>query len=130
MPPRSVTKSVSIDASYGKVFSFLVEPYNLPEWALVDITEVLAGEGGWWQVRTVAGHALLRIRSSFAFGVLDYDFDFIDARWSIPSRLLARQDSCEYILTLFAPSPFASDLFEHQIALADRKLAHLKMLME
>ena len=38
MPPRSVTRTVLIDAPYGKVFSFLLEPYNLPDWAIVDVT--------------------------------------------------------------------------------------------
>jgi hypothetical protein len=125
-----VTRTVSIDAPYGKVFSFLLEPYNLPDWAIVDITEVLPGEGGWWQVRTLAGNAMLRIRSNFNFGVLDYEFEFLDARWSIPSRLLAREDRCEYVLTLFAPSLLVSNLFEHQIVLIDQKLARLKALME
>jgi hypothetical protein len=127
---NSVTKTIRINAPYSKVFDFIVEPYNLPSWAIVDIDSIAPAQGHWWKARTRVGTVALRICSHPAFGVVDFDFRFADARWSIPSRLLSHAQGCEFVMTLFAPVAFSPLLFGHQVALIDQKLLSLKALME
>jgi hypothetical protein len=130
MSLSTVTRSKSIQVPYDTLFNFLAEPYNLTYWSIVDVTSVTQGEGRWWHVMTLAGSAQARIRSNPVFGVVDFDFKFADAQWLIPTRLLPYADSCEYLVTLFARTPFGRGLFDHQVALIDQKLDLLKELME
>lgn len=127
---NSITKTVAVEAPVSKVFGFLSDPANWPQWAIVNVKSVKPGDGEWWNMETPVGRAKLRIRPDETSGTLDHDFDAPDASWTVPARLVANGDGCEFIITFFQPPAFTKEFFEQQIALVDQELAKLKELME
>jgi hypothetical protein len=85
---NSITKTVSIDAPPARVFEFLADPANWPEWAIVNVKSIKPAGDGWWEMETPAGKARLRIRPDRASGTLDHEFLAPDASWTVPARSL------------------------------------------
>lgn len=127
---NSITKTVSIDAPVGKVFEFLADAGNWAQWAVVNVKSIEPGEGEWWDMETPVGRARLRIRPDASLGLLDHDFEAPDAAWTVPARVVANGDGCEFMITFFQPPTFTKEFFEQQIGLVDKELAKLKELME
>jgi len=126
----SITKSVSIDAPRDRVFAFLADAANWPQWAIVNVKSVKRADDQWWDMETPAGMAKLRIRPNVEFGILDHDFNATDARWTVPARLVSNGSGCEFTITFFQPPAFTRQFFEEQISLVEKELTQLKSLME
>jgi uncharacterized protein YndB with AHSA1/START domain len=126
----SITKSVSIDAPRDRVFAFLADAANWPQWAIVNVKSVKRADHQWWDMETPAGMAKLRIRPNEEFGVLDHDFNAPEASWTVPARVVPNGTGCEFMITFFQPPSFTKEFFEEQAALLDKELAQLKSLME
>jgi len=126
----SITKSISIDAPIGRVFAFLADAANWPQWAIVNVKAVNRADDQWWDMETPAGMAKLRIRPNAEFGILDHDFNAPDACWTVPARVVPNGSGCEFMITFFQPPAFTRQSFDEQAALVDRELAQLKTLME
>lgn len=127
---NSITKTVSIAAPVSKVFAFLANPANWPQWAIVNVKSIKPGEGEWWEMQTPVGQAKLRLRPDASLGILDHDFEAPDARWTVPARVVPNGDGSEFMMTFFQPPAFTKDFFEQQISLVERELAKLKELLE
>lgn len=127
---HSITKTISIDAPRDRVYAFLADAANWPQWAIVNVKSVAPAAGQWWHMETPAGFAKLRIRPNDEFGILDHDFEAPDASWSVPARVVANGDGCDFMITFFQPPMFTRSFFEEQAGLVDKELAQLKSLME
>lgn len=127
---HSITKTISIDAPRDRVYAFLADAANWPQWAIVNVKSVAPAGGQWWHMETPAGFAKLRIRPNDEFGILDHDFEAPDASWSVPARVVANGDGCDFMITFFQPPMFTRSFFEEQAGLVDKELAQLKSLME
>ena len=53
----SITKSVSIDTPRDRVFAFLADAANWPQWAIVNVKSVKRAGDQWWDMDTPAGMA-------------------------------------------------------------------------
>ena len=126
----SITKSVSIDTPRDRVFAFLADAANWPQWAIVNVKSVKRAGDQWWDMETPAGMAKLRIRPNTEFGILDHDFNAPDASWTVPARVIPNGSGCEFMITFFQPPAFTRRFFEEQAALVDKELAQLKSIME
>ncbi|MBW4530628.1 MAG: hypothetical protein KME02_08085 [Aphanothece saxicola GSE-SYN-MK-01-06B] len=112
---HSITKTVSIQAPVTKVFDYLSNPANWPQWAILNIKSIRASEDGWWDMETPMGQAKLRIP---------------DASWTVPARIVPNGDGCEFMMTFFQPATFGNDFFKQQVDLVDQEMAKLRELME
>jgi hypothetical protein len=130
MASSSVTRTQRIAASYETAFGFLANPNNLVVWSFVDITELTKAGDGWWGVQTLAGPARLRTRCNEPSGVIDFEFDFADWKWLIPTRLWRNVSGCDYVITLLAWDDRPGGIFSEQLLLIDQKLVRLKFLLE
>ena len=126
----SITKCISINAPIERVFSFIADASNWPQWAIVNVKSVKRVDDQWWDMETPAGMAKLRIRPNEEFGILDHDFNASDASWTVPARVVPNGSGCEFMITFFQPPSFTKEFFEEQAAFVDRELAQLKSLME
>ena len=126
----SITKTISIDAPQERVFAFLADAANWPQWAIVNVKSVARADDPWWDMETPAGMAKLRIRPNAVFGILDHDFNAPDASWTVPARVVPNGSGCEFMITFFQPPMFTRQFFEEQAALVDKELDRLKSLME
>lgn len=126
----SITKSISIDAPLDRVFAFVADASNWPQWAIVNVKSVKPADDQWWDMETPAGMAKLRVRPNEELGILDHDFNASDASWTVPARVVPNGSGCEFMITFFQPPSFTREFFEEQAALVDKELAQLKSLME
>ena len=122
---RSVTKSISIDASFSTVFAFLADASTWPRWAIVNVKAIQKAEGDWWDMQTPLGAARLRIRPNEQLGILDHDFAAPDANWTVPARVVPNGSGSLFMITFFQPTGFTDEFFDQQTALVDQELAKL-----
>ena len=127
---RTVTKSVSIDASIIKVFAFLADASTWPRWAIVNVKAIKKAEGDWWDMQTPLGAARLRSRPNEQLGILDHDFAAPDANWTVPARVVPNGSGSLFMITFFQPPGFTDEFFDQQTALVDQELAKLKEILE
>lgn len=69
---RSAIKSVDIAAKPEKVFGFLANPLNWPQYAVVNLRSVAPAENGGFKVITRFGEGELRMYAVEEFGILDH----------------------------------------------------------
>jgi hypothetical protein len=127
---RSITKTVSIDAPVERVFEYLANAKNWPQWAIVNVKAVRPRDDDWWDMTTPAGPAKLRIRANAQYRILDHDFEVPDASWSVPARVVPNGTGSEFMITFFQPAHFTGEIFDEQVSLVDKELAKLKENLE
>lgn len=52
---RSVIKSIDIKASLDKVYTYIIDPMNWPQWAIVNLRSVQPETNGWFKTITRFG---------------------------------------------------------------------------
>jgi hypothetical protein len=128
---RSITKTVRLDCDPDKAFAFLADLGNWPRWAVVNVKSTSrSSDPEWWDMVTPHGAAKLRLRADPRHGILDHDFVDAQASWSVPARLVRNGGGAEFMITFFQPPGFSDEFFDRQIALVDRELAALKMILD
>jgi hypothetical protein len=127
---RCITKTVSIDAPIERVFAYLANAQNWPQWAIVNVKAVNPRDDDWWDMTTPAGPAKLRIRANAEYGILDHDFETPDASWSVPARVVPNGTGSEFMITFFQPPHFTDAFFDDQVSFVDKELAKLKENLE
>ena len=127
---RSTTKTVSIEAPVAKVFAFVADARNWPQWAIVNVKSVGERSGDWWEMQTPMGAAKIRIRASEPLGILDHDFHSPEAQWTVPARVVPNGSGSLFAITFFQPPPFTDKFFDEQTALVEKELAKLKEILE
>jgi hypothetical protein len=128
---RSVTKTVRIACHPQAAFEFLADLGNWPRWAVVNVKSTSrTDDPDWWDMVTLHGAALLRMRADARHGILDHDFVDRQASWTVPARVIANGGGAEFMITFFQPPSFADAFFDEQIKLVDIELAKLKEILE
>jgi len=127
---RCITKTVSIDAPVERVFAYLSNAQNWPQWAIVNVKAISPRADDWWDMKTPAGTAKLRIRANAQYGILDHDFEAPDVSWSVPARIVPNGTGSEFMITFFQPPHFRDAFFDEQVRLVDKELAKLKENLE
>lgn len=126
----AITKSISIEAPYEQVFSFLINPMNWPRWAVVSVLSVAPGMDDGWRIETPFGVMDVWLKVHSASGVIDHDIKIDDTIWSIRARVVPNGKRSEFTLTFLKPSSFTPALFEHHLSDFDNELERLKRMME
>jgi hypothetical protein len=126
----AITKSISIEAPYEQVFSFLINPMNWPRWAVVNVLSVAPGLEDGWRIETPFGVMDVWLKVHSASGVIDHDIKVGDTIWSIRARVVPNGKRSEFTLTFLKPSSFTPALFEHHLCDFDNELERLKRMME
>ena len=126
-------QGIEINAPRGRVFDFLCEPANLPEWAHAFVS---AGNGR-ARLETAAGavDVALEVAADGDTGVVDWRLEFPDGNVSVAQSRVTEttRGTCIYSFVLHAP-PVALEQIEgaldaQRVALTS-ELATLKELME
>ncbi|MBZ5497209.1 MAG: SRPBCC family protein [Acidobacteriia bacterium] len=130
MVSSSVTKKISINAPVSKVFTFVANLANWPQWAIANVVAVKPGSDEWWALETCTGLGRLRIKPDEASGTLDYDISVSGVKWTVAARVVADGAGSEFSVTYSQPPSLSKDAFDKQISLVDKELAKLKELME
>lgn len=109
---RSAIKSVDIQASPDKVFAFLANPINWPQYAVVNLRSVSPGQNGWFKAVTKFGEGELKINPVKELGVFDHIWKDPQATWQVYSRVVANGDGATVMMTLFQPPVMSDQQFD------------------
>ncbi|KMN32258.1 hypothetical protein VI26_17710 [Chromobacterium sp. LK1] len=126
--PRHI--GISIACSLERAYALLAPPEHFPLWAS-GLAGALRRAGDGWLADTPHGAMPVRFSPLNDYGVLDHWLSPPgQAEVYIPLRLLARDDGCELVLTLFRPPGVDDARFEADAAWMARDLAAAKAWLE
>jgi hypothetical protein len=126
----SRTLSVSIACAPTKVYEFVRDPRNLPQWAPAFCKSVRpAGDN--WTVETPQGPIGLRFAPRNALGVLDhYVSPTPDVEIYVPMRVVPNAQGSEVLFTLFRLDGVSDQAFEEDAGFVQQDLNTLKSVLE
>ena len=126
---RHATVTTVLDAPQERVFGYMSEIENLPEWA-TEFARELRREGDDYKVRNGLGEFFFTIRSDPATGVIDmFAGPSRDAMAVFPTRAVALPDGrTAYSFTLFQGPDMPDELFDAQHASLRREFANIERI--
>ncbi len=127
---RSAIKSADIQATPEKVYAFLADPLNWPQYAVVNLRSVSPGQNGWFKAVTKFGEGELRVNGVKEFGLFDHVWKDMQATWQVYGRVVPNGDGSTVMMTLFKPPVMSDELFDHSMKEMDVEMAKLKEILE
>ena len=127
---RSTIKSVDIQAVPDRVFAFLSDALNWPEYAIVNLRSVSPGQNGWFKAVTKFGEGELKVNPVKEFGILDHTWKDPQASWQVYSRVVPNGDGSTVMMTLFQPPVMDDQQFDHAMKEMDTEMNKLKEILE
>ena len=124
------TLSVNIDCPPGRVYEFVVNPENLPQWAGGLCQSVSLTDTG-WLVQTLQGTMQIRFAEKNAFGVLDhYVVPAPGVEVYVPMRVLPNGGGSTLVFTLMRQPEMSDADYAKDLQLVEQDLQRLKRLLE
>jgi len=127
---RSAIKSVDIQATPDKVFAFLANPMNWPQYAVVNLQSVSPGKDGWFHAVTKSGEGALKVNAVKELGVFDHVWKDPQATWQVYSRVVPNSEGATVMMTLFQPAVMSDQQFDEAMTQMDTEMKKLKEILE
>jgi hypothetical protein len=127
---RSAVKWIDIQAAPEKAYNFLSNPLNWPQYAIVNLRSVSAGEDGWFKAVTKFGEGELKINGVRELGLFDHVWKDPQATWQVYSRIVPNGGGSTVTMTLFQPPVMTDAQFDHAMKEMDIELNKLKEILE
>jgi hypothetical protein len=126
---RSATVTTVLAAPSEKVFEYMADIANLPEWA-TEFARELRREGDDYKVVNGLGEFFFAIRADAGTGVIDmFAGPTRDAMAVFPTRAVALPDGrTAYSFTMFQTPGMPDALFEGQHASLEREFANIERI--
>jgi hypothetical protein len=127
---RSETVTTVLDAPPERVFAYMSDIENLPEWA-TEFARELRRDGDEYRVVNNLGEFVFEIRSDERTGVIDmYAGPTREEMAVFPTRAVALPDGrTSYSFTMFQGPGMPDELFESQHASLRREIAGLEGIL-
>lgn len=127
---KSHTEQIAISASAEDVFSYVVDPMNLPLWAAGFAKSVRSDEGEWF-VETLQGEIGLRVESDDGTGVVDYVMVMGPGMEVTGStRVVPHGEAAVYVFTQVQVPGMPDEAFDGQVSSLREELLVLKSQLE
>jgi hypothetical protein len=127
---RSKIKSVDIAATTDKVFAFLADPMNWPEYAVVNLRSVHPGSNGWYKAITKFGEGEIKVIPNREFGLLDHTWKDPQASWTVFTRVVPNSEGATVSMTFFQPPVMNDAQFDGAMREMDIEMSKLKEILE
>jgi len=127
---RSETVTTVLPVSQERVFEYMSDIRNLPEWA-TEFARELREEDGEYRVVNNLGEFLFEIRADERTGVIDmYAGPTREQLAVFPTRAVALPDgSTSYSFTMFQAPGMPDELFESQHASLKREFENIEAIL-
>ena len=128
-PRKVIVKTMSVSTSTDSVFEFFKNVKNMETGGILkDITK---GEDGWWQFKTSAGEAKLKLdRAERELGVIDHVFVGNGLVWQVYVRIIPNQHGSTASWTFIRPDGLNDKQFEEQLAAFDIEIEGWKKALK
>lgn len=127
---RSAIKSIDIEAMPAKVYAFLADVSNWPEYAVVNLRSVSPGRDGWFKVVTKFGEGEIKVNGVKEYGILDHVWRDPQASWQVFARVVSNGEGSTVMMTLFQPPVMTDQQFNDAMKEMDTEMAKLKEILE
>jgi len=127
---RSAIKSVDIAAAPDKVYAFLSNPLNWPEYAVVNLRSVSPGQNGWFKAVTKFGEGEIKVNGFKELGIVDHIWKDPQASWQVYARVVPNGEGSTAMMTLFQPPIMNDQQFNDAMKEMDIEMAMLKEVLE
>ena len=126
---RSETVTTVLDASRDRVFGYIADVENLPEWA-TEFARELRRDGDDYKVRNGLGEFFVTIRADAATGVIDMFAGPTKEEMAVfPTRAVALPDGRTALsVTMFQAPGMGDELFEAQYVSLQREFANIERI--
>ena len=122
--------SASISAPSDKVYQFVADPANLPQWA-AGLSGSIQKIGADWVADSPLGRVTVRFAEKNPFGVLDHVVTLPNGEAVLnPLRVLPNGDGSEIVFTLYQRQGQSDKNFVEDAAAVERDLQKLKTILE
>ncbi|HTL48982.1 MAG TPA: SRPBCC family protein [Verrucomicrobiae bacterium] len=129
-PVPAQTLSVAIRCNAARVYDFVSNPENLPQWAPAFCLSVKRLDGH-WLIETPQGPLKLQFAPKNDLGVLDhYITPPSGAEIFVPMRVVPNESGSEMLFTLFQRPGMSYEDYRSDLELVERDLATLKQVLE
>lgn len=127
----TVTKTINIKASPERVWEFLNDLSNWPQWAIHNVFSATPGENGYWNMEGPRGTQHVKMHSNKAFGILDQEFnDPVEGNWLVPCRVVAGSAGAHFMMSFTKPDVMPNEPFFKAVELIEQEMAKLKEVLE
>lgn len=127
---RSAIKSVDIKSSVDKVYAFIAEPLNWPQYAVINMRSVERGENDWYKTVTKFGEGQLKMHLAKELGIFDHTWKDPQASWRVPARVVKNGEGATVMFTLFQPPMMTDEQFDKAMDEMDIEMKQLKNILE
>jgi hypothetical protein len=127
---RSAIKSIDIAAAPEKIYDFLSNPMNWPQYAVMNLKSVSPGRDGWFKAATKFGEGEIKVDGVKNLGVFDHIWRDPQATWKVYGRVVPNNEGSIVMMTLFQPPVMNDARFDHAMKEMDIEMAKLKEIME
>ncbi|WP_026076049.1 polyketide cyclase [Noviherbaspirillum massiliense] len=122
--------SISIACDPARVYAYVRDPRNLPQWAEGFCKSVRKTEKG-WIAETPQGPVTIRFCPDNPCGVLDHFVGIAQgAEIAVPMRVIPNGSGSEVLFTLFRAPDMSAQTFMEDADLVERDLLSLKARLE
>ena len=127
---KSTTKTIDISDEPQRVFEFLSNPLNWPQFAIVNLKSIKAEKNGWFGIVSKNGEGKLKLMPNKEYGILDHIWEDSQATWKVFMRVIPNGDGSSLIVTFFQPPRVDNDAFEISMQQMDVEFSKLKEILE
>ncbi len=122
--------SISINRTPDKVYAFVSNPENLPQWA-AGLSGSIRRVGETWVADSPMGQVKVRFAPQNNFGVLDHDVTLPNGETvHNPMRIVRNDADSEVVFTLFQRPGMSQQDMQSDAAQVFEDLLKLKMILE
>lgn len=127
-PHRAVTLTVTIDCSAGKVYDYVRDPRNLPEWSFFE--DVEDRDGRWIAIWEGTEHQVVMTKRN-DLGVVDHLVLLpSDEEVHVPMRVIPNGRGAEVLFTLFQTPNMSDGQFARDGEAVRQDLDRLRAVLE
>lgn len=124
------TVTLSIAADWRRVYAFMHDPAQLPQWAS-GLAAGIRQENGRWLAESPMGTVEVRMAPDNDFGVLDHDVVLPSGQVVYNAlRVMPNRDGCEVAFTVFRTDDLDATAFGGAVDHVEKDLHALKAQME
>lgn len=127
---KSITKNLDVAAKPKKVFDFLSNPLNWPQFAIVNLKSIQAGKDGWYDIVSKNGQGKLKMLANQEHGILDHIWKDSQATWTVFMRVLPNHEGSSIVTTFFHPSQIDAQTFDVSMKQMELEFSKLKEILE
>jgi hypothetical protein len=128
---RVASKSITVAVPPQRLFAFLMDGRNWPQWAIHNVKGVKVLDDGTFELQTPRGPGHLKLTGDAATGVIDQVFTAPDSgTWRVPGRVVPIAGGSAFLMAFPKPAALSDDAFTAGMKQLDDELATLKKVLE